>query len=196
MKERLECFNDRMTIMFAFVLDFRKGQIHTQLDNSGLLQNDRHRPIEQDVRAFYTVFHWVIENAVVELLLEGREPFDCEVFIPVNTIPRIPAEAVEEAVGPSDDSGKGRIGQRWLCTAARNRLRVPSGAARSFITHTSVQASVRVEQKASPHTLMPNCYAGSLAVPKVSRTRSNSLRFCKTTWRRQGGNESLGKSSP
>lgn len=95
---RVLLFNDRMTIMFAFVLDFRNGQLHTQLDNSGLLQNDEHRPVEQDVRAFYTVFHRVLGNAVVELLLEGREPIDCEVVIPVNIIPRNPTEAVEEAV--------------------------------------------------------------------------------------------------
>lgn len=96
---RVLLFNDRMTIMFAFVLDYRNGRIHIQLDNSSLLQNDEHHPVEQDVRAFYTVFHRVIGNAVVELLLEGREPIDCEVVIPVNIIPRNPAEAVEEAVG-------------------------------------------------------------------------------------------------
>lgn len=95
---RVLLFNDRMTMMFAFVLDFRNGRVHTQLDSSGLLQNDEHRPVEQDVRAFYTVFHRVIGNAVVELFLEGREPIDCEVVIPVNIIPRNPTEAVEEAV--------------------------------------------------------------------------------------------------
>ena len=95
---RVLLFNDRMTMMFAFVLDFRNGRLHTQLDNSGLLQNDEHRPVEQDVRAFYTVFHSVIGNAVVELLLEGREPIDSEVVIPVNIIPRNPTEAVEEAL--------------------------------------------------------------------------------------------------
>lgn len=95
---RVLLFNDRMTMMFVFVLDYRKGRIHTQLENSSLLQNDEHRPVEQDVRAFYTVFHRVIGNAIVELLLEGREPIGCEVVIPVNIIPRNPSEAVEEAV--------------------------------------------------------------------------------------------------
>jgi hypothetical protein len=95
---RILLFNDRMTMMFAFVLDFRSGRIHTQLDNSSLLQNEKHMPTEQDVRAFYTVLHSVIGNAVVELLLEEREPIDCEVVIPVNIIPRNPIEAVEEAV--------------------------------------------------------------------------------------------------
>lgn len=95
---RILLFNDRMTMMFAFVLDFRRGRIHTQLDNSGLLRNDEHSPIEQDVREFYTVFHRVIGNAVVEIRLPSLEPVDCEVVIPVNIIPRNPDEAVEEAV--------------------------------------------------------------------------------------------------
>jgi hypothetical protein len=95
---RVLLFNERMTMMFAFVLDFRKGQIHTQLDNGSLLQNDEHSPTEDDVREFYTVFHRVIGNAVVELRVEGLEPVDCEVVIPVNIIPRNPEEAVAEAV--------------------------------------------------------------------------------------------------
>lgn len=95
---RILLFNDRMTIVFAFVLDFRNGRIHTQLDNSGLLRNDAHSPIEQDVREFATVFHRVIGNAIVEICLSGLEPIDCEVVIPVNIIPRNPAEAVEEAL--------------------------------------------------------------------------------------------------
>jgi hypothetical protein len=95
---RILLFNDRMTLMFAFVLDFRSGRIHVQLDYSGLAQNDAHTLIEQDVRAFYTVFHRVIGNAIVELLIEGREPVDCDVVIPMNIIPRDPIEAVEEAV--------------------------------------------------------------------------------------------------
>ncbi|MBO9738011.1 hypothetical protein J7432_02990 [Xanthomonas axonopodis pv. begoniae] len=95
---RVLLFNDRMTMVFAFVLDYRNGRIHTQLENSNLLQSDEQQPTEQDVRAFYTVFYGVIGNAVIELLLEGREPIDCEVVIPVNIIPRNPTDAVEEAV--------------------------------------------------------------------------------------------------
>jgi hypothetical protein len=95
---RVLLFNSRMTLMFAFVLDFRHGQAHTQLANSSVLTNDEHKPVEDDVRAFATVFHRVIGNAVVELHIAGREPVDCEVVIPVNIIPRNTAEAVEEAV--------------------------------------------------------------------------------------------------
>lgn len=95
---RVLLFNDRRTMVFAFVLDFRMGRVHTQLDNSGLLQSAEHFPSEQDVRDFYTVFHRVIGNAVVELRVEGYEPVDCEVVIPVNIIPRDPEEAVAQAV--------------------------------------------------------------------------------------------------
>lgn len=95
---RVLLFNDRMTMVLAFAIDFRKGQIHTQLGSSGLLQNDQHFPTEADVREFYIVFHRVIGNAVVELYVEGSEPVDCEVVIPVNIIPRSPEEAVAEAV--------------------------------------------------------------------------------------------------
>lgn len=95
---RVLLFNDRMTIVFAFIIDFQKGKIHTQLDDSGLLQNDDNQLTEDDVHEFCTVFHRVIGNAVVELRIEGLEPVDCEVVMPVNIIPRIPEEAVAEAV--------------------------------------------------------------------------------------------------
>lgn len=95
---RVLLFNPRMTLMLVFVLDYRHGRAHTQLDHGGLLQNHQHQPDETDVRAYATVFHHVIGNDVVELRIEGREPLDCEVVIPVNIIPRNPTEAVEEAV--------------------------------------------------------------------------------------------------
>jgi hypothetical protein len=95
---RLVLFNDRMTMMFVFVLDFQNGRVHTQLEQSSLLANDQHRPVEEDVRAFHTVFHRVLGNAVVELRIHGRDPVECEEVIPVNIIPRTPSEAVEEAV--------------------------------------------------------------------------------------------------
>lgn len=95
---RILLFNDRMTMMFAFVLLFQEGQIHIQLDDCGLLQNSEHRPNEDDVREFHTVVHNVIGNAVVELRVDGCEPIDCEVVIPVNIIPRNPEEAIAEAI--------------------------------------------------------------------------------------------------
>lgn len=95
---RVVLLNDRGTMVFVFVLNFRSGQVDTQLDNSGLAQNEQHKPIEEDVREFYTVFHSVIANALVELRMAGREPVQCEIVHPVNIIPRVPSDAVEEAV--------------------------------------------------------------------------------------------------
>lgn len=95
---RILVVNERMTIKFVFVLDFRHGRVHVQLDDSSLTMNPRHSPIEQDVRDFYYVFHSVIANAVVELRIAGCDPVTCEVVIPVNIIPRKPEDAVEEAV--------------------------------------------------------------------------------------------------
>lgn len=95
---RILVVNERMTIKFVFVLDFRHGRVHTQLDDSSLTMNSKYSPIEQDVRDFYYLFHRVIANAAVELRVAGCDPVDCEVVIPVNIIPRQPEEAVEEAV--------------------------------------------------------------------------------------------------
>lgn len=95
---RILLFNDRMTMKYVFVLDFRHGRVHTQMEQSSLTRNDLHSPIEQDIRDFITILHKVIGNAVVELRIEGCDPVDCEVVIPVNIIPRNPEEAVEEAV--------------------------------------------------------------------------------------------------
>ena len=95
---RVVLFNSNMTLMLLFVLDYRSGRAHNLLDHGSLLKNDRHPICENDVRAFTTVFHSVVGNAVVELCIDGREPVECEVVIPVNIIPRIPSEAVEEAI--------------------------------------------------------------------------------------------------
>jgi hypothetical protein len=95
---RILAFNDRMTMKYVFVLDFRDGRVHTQMEQSSLTRNALHSPVEQDVREFFTVLHKVIGNEVAELHIEGCDPVDCEVVIPVNIIPRNPQEAVEEAV--------------------------------------------------------------------------------------------------
>lgn len=95
---RVVLFNPNQTLMLLFVLDYRHGRAHTLLDHWSLLKNDRHSPCENDVRALSTIFHHVIGNAVVELSIEGLEPVDCEIVIPVNIFPRVPAEAIEEAV--------------------------------------------------------------------------------------------------
>lgn len=95
---RIVAFNARMTVVLVFLLDYRNGHIQAHLEQSGLLKNDENAPVEQDVREFYTFFHRVIGNAVVELRLGGVEPVDCDIVIPVNILPRNATEAAEEAV--------------------------------------------------------------------------------------------------
>lgn len=95
---RVILLNDRKTIALPFVLDFRHGRVHTQLDEGGLCESPENHPNEADVRAYATFFYHVLGNRVAELKLENREPVDCEVVIPVNIIPPNPKQATEEQV--------------------------------------------------------------------------------------------------
>lgn len=85
--------NARETIILVFYLDFPNGRVHTGLEEGGLFedQNDSGEkdgnPNESDVRAYSTFFYNVFSNGIAELTIEGREPVDCEVVIPVNTAP-------------------------------------------------------------------------------------------------------------
>lgn len=72
------------------------GRMHTLLNESGIRQNNE--TTEQDVEDFTRYFHSVIGNRIVELTIEGAEPVDCEVVIPVNIIPQAPKEAVTRAL--------------------------------------------------------------------------------------------------
>ncbi|NBI49613.1 hypothetical protein EON00_28685 [Burkholderia sp. ISTR5] len=95
---RVILLNDRMTILLPFVLDFRHGRVHTQLDEGGLCESPQNHPNEADVRAYATFFYHVLGNGVAELKLADREPVDCEVVIPVNIIPPDPKQATDEQV--------------------------------------------------------------------------------------------------
>ena len=77
-------------------MDVANGRLHTILDESGM--RTRAEISEQDVEDFTRYFHSVIGNRTVELSIEGTEPVDCEVVIPLNIIPRAPEEAVVEAL--------------------------------------------------------------------------------------------------
>ena len=50
------------------------------------------------VEDYARYFHSVVGNRIVELTIEGVEPVDCEVVIPINIIPRAPEEAVTQAL--------------------------------------------------------------------------------------------------
>jgi hypothetical protein len=86
----------RGTIVLAFAMDVAKGRVHTLLNEGGMRAGDE--IAEQDVEDYTRYFHSVVGNRTVELTIEGAEPVDCEVVIPVNIIPRAPEEAVAQAL--------------------------------------------------------------------------------------------------
>jgi hypothetical protein len=94
---KLRANNQRGTIFLFFLMDVRHGQMHVLLEEGGV--TDQFAAIsETDVATYTHYFHSVIANGQVELLIDGVEPVDCEVIIPRNIIPRLPEEAVAEAV--------------------------------------------------------------------------------------------------
>ncbi|WP_028207961.1 methylamine utilization protein MauJ [Paraburkholderia nodosa] len=95
---RVVLVNERATIGLPFVLDFRHGRVHTQLEEGGLYQSPQIQPNEADVRAYATYFYNVLGNGRAELVIAGLEPVDCEIVIPVNIIPQDPNQAIEEQV--------------------------------------------------------------------------------------------------
>lgn len=88
--------SDRGTIVLAFAMDVARGRMHTLLNEGGMRVGAEIS--EQDVEDYSRYFHNVVGNRIVELTIEGVEPIDCEVVIPVNVIPRAPEEAVAQAL--------------------------------------------------------------------------------------------------
>jgi len=84
------------TIVLAFAMDVARGRMHTLLNEGGMRSGVE--IAEDDVEVYTRYFHSVVGNRVVELTIEGAEPVDCEVVIPVNIIPRAPEEAVAQAL--------------------------------------------------------------------------------------------------
>lgn len=93
---QLVALNARRTIVLAFLMDAAAGRMHTLLEESGTKQCDD--TTEEDVEDFTRYFHSVIGNRTVELTIDGAEPVDCEVVIPVNIIPQAPEKAVALAL--------------------------------------------------------------------------------------------------
>ena len=96
MRRHLSYANVVATIALVFAMDVAKGRVHTLLNEGGMRAGDE--LAEQDVEDYTRYFHSVIGNRTVELSVEGAEPVDCEVVIPVNIIPRAPEEAVAQAL--------------------------------------------------------------------------------------------------
>jgi hypothetical protein len=88
--------SSRGTIVLAFEMDVAKGRMHTLLNEGGMRVGVE--IAENDIEDYTRYFHSVVGNRIVELIIEGAEPVDCEVVIPVNIIPRAPEEAVAQAL--------------------------------------------------------------------------------------------------
>ncbi|AJX17092.1 hypothetical protein BW23_1164 [Burkholderia ubonensis MSMB22] len=86
----------RGTIVLSFAMDVANGRMHTLLNEGGMRAGVEIE--EEDVEDYTRYFHSVVGNRIVELTIEGAEPVDCEVVIPVNIIPRAPEEAVAQAL--------------------------------------------------------------------------------------------------
>jgi hypothetical protein len=88
--------NVRQTILLAFLIDVRSGRMQTLLNEGGLRRGAE--ITEEDVEDYTRYFHSVVGNGTVELAIDGAEPVDCDVVIPVNIIPQVPEEAVARAL--------------------------------------------------------------------------------------------------
>ena len=86
----------RGTIVLSFAMDVVRGRMHTLLNEGGILAGVEIS--EEDVEDYTRYFHSVVGNRIVELTVDGAEPVDCEVVMPVNIIPRAPDEAVAQAL--------------------------------------------------------------------------------------------------
>lgn len=94
---RIALVNPRNSLSLRFLLDFRNGRIHTQLEERGLLGGEN-PPTEEDVRAYATFVYRVLNNRIVELTIAGREPVDCDIVIPMNIVVPNPDTAIEQAM--------------------------------------------------------------------------------------------------
>ncbi|WP_175681985.1 methylamine utilization protein MauJ [Burkholderia cenocepacia] len=86
----------RGTIVLAFAMDVANGRMHTLLNEGGIRAGIE--ILEEDIADYTRYFHSVVGNRIVELTIDGVEPVDCEVVIPVNIIPQAPEEAVAHAL--------------------------------------------------------------------------------------------------
>lgn len=93
----LRANNERGTIFLCFEMDVENGRMHVLLDDCHLTAQNN-TVTEEDVISFTHFVHSVIGNRLVELVYGDLEPVDCDVVIPVNIVPRAPAEAVAEAL--------------------------------------------------------------------------------------------------
>ena len=136
------------------------------------------------------MIHGVIGNAIVELILEDREPVDCEVVIPVDIIPRNPDEAVEEAVAASLSNGRSLPpclrdcrGEKRTCVTGRflaqHRERVAPALARcSWALSVFKQTSRRIAGSSASLEIPHHTGDGAVLRHRHDRRQRNSLATC------------------
>ena len=88
---KLVLLNERKTILLVFLLEYKAGRAHTNLEESGLVYGET-EPDENDIRSYATFFYKILANGIAELQIEGCEPIDCEIVIPQNIILRMPVD--------------------------------------------------------------------------------------------------------
>lgn len=93
---KLFALSSRGTIVLVYAMDVVNGRMHTVLNEGGM--RDGVEISEEDIEDYTRYFHSVVANRTVELRIEGAEPVNCEVVIPVNIIPKAPEEAVTQAL--------------------------------------------------------------------------------------------------
>ena len=106
---KVALISERQTIGLVFVLDYQRGRVYTDLEDGGLIHGTT--AIEEaDVRAYATFFYKVFSNGIAELMVEGCEPIDCDVVIPVNMMMTVSADqAIQEQVDKFRNSPERRV---------------------------------------------------------------------------------------
>lgn len=79
----LQAINDTATLVLMFILDFREGKAHTNIDDGGFVHPSCGGTLD-DAVAVIEYQKAVLGNGIIEVLLPNGEKFDCEVVIPVN----------------------------------------------------------------------------------------------------------------
>ncbi len=80
---RLIAFNERQTIFLHFNANFVTGHVETCIHESGLSEQvalPSRAEIEHYARYFFSTF----ANGQVELCVEGLDPVECDIYIPMN----------------------------------------------------------------------------------------------------------------
>lgn len=100
----LSLINDRQTICLTFLLNYKNGRAEALLEHCGLINGAEIS--EDEVRTFYTFFYKTFANGIVELTIEGKEPIECETYIPTNIMMR---KSVEQAIEDDVKSFQDRV---------------------------------------------------------------------------------------